>query len=129
MSGNAGEVSHGAEATPGVVYQDRPCKHCGGPVVAPKRRNVVKDFCSDRHRAAFRDASIARAIAQAEAVVVEAGHAMLDLRNELDRQVARLTGALGLLERCRPKARAAAQPSTESEPNERKGIDGATVDR
>lgn len=108
MSGVADERSTGAEATPGVVYQERPCKHCGGPVVAPKRRGVVKDFCCDRHRAAFRDASIAKAIEQAEAVVVEAGNAMLDLRNELDRQVARLTGAMGLLERCRPRAARAA---------------------
>ncbi|MGE0430533.1 MAG: hypothetical protein AB7P11_21225 [Hydrogenophaga sp.] len=107
-----------------MVYQDRPCKHCGGPVVAPKRRGVVKDFCSDRHRAAFRDATIARQIEAAEAVVVEAGHVLVDMRNELDRQVARMTGALAMLERCRPKRmRQAAQPGTESEANERKGID------
>ncbi len=93
-------------------------------MVAPKRRGVVKDFCSDRHRAAFRDATIARQIEAAEAVVVEAGHVLVDMRNELDRQVARMTGALAMLERCRPKRmRQAAQPGTESEANERKGID------
>lgn len=129
MSGHADEHDHAGEATPGAVYQERPCKHCGGPVVAPKRRGVVKDFCSDRHRAAFRDATIARQIEAAEAVVVEAGQVLLDMRNELDRQVARMTGALAMLERSRPRRmRHPAQPSTESEGSERKGIDGGAVD-
>lgn len=103
MSGDKAEGATPAEATPGVVYQERPCKHCGGPVVAPRRKGLVKDFCSDRHRAAHRDATIAAQIRAAETAIKDAGLAIVDIRDELERQVAILTGALAMLERCQPK--------------------------
>lgn len=97
-------------------------------MVAPKRRNVQKDFCSDKHRAAYRDATIAAQIKAAEDAIAEAGHAIVDMRDEMDRQLAKLTGALAMLERCRPKRlRDAAQSGTENDARERKGIDSGNA--
>ena len=83
--------------------------------MAPKRRNVVKDFCSDRHRAAHRDALIAAQIKSAEDAITEAAQVIVDMRDELERQLAKLAGAQAMLERCRPRRlRGAAQMSIES---------------
>lgn len=82
---------------PGPVF--RPCRHCQVPVEQPKRKNQVKDFCSDRHRAAFRDAQVQAGIREAQAVVVETQAAIQGTRDELERLEARLTAANQLLER------------------------------
>ena len=75
-----------AEATPDD-YQPDPCKFCGGPVKRPKRRGLIKLFCRDRCRAAFRDHAITDAVDNAEAVMVE-------VQDEQERLHARLEGAL-----------------------------------
>lgn len=95
--------------------------------MAPRRKGLVKDFCSDRHRAAHRDATIAAQIRAAETAIKDAGLAIVDIRDELERQVAILTGALAMLERCQPKRLRIAQAGTESESNGRKGIDADEV--
>lgn len=73
---------------------------------------MQKDFCSDRHRAAFRDAQVQHAIRTAQEAMAEAGA-------EFERLAAKLTGAADLLERyrkheSRPRpARKPAEPSRE----------------
>jgi hypothetical protein len=89
------DVTPAAEATaapPAPVPTFKPCRHCQVPVEQPKRRGQVKDFCSDRHRAAFRDAQIQGAMKQAQAAIEETS-------GELARLSARLDGAMQLLER------------------------------
>lgn len=81
----AGEST--ATATP-----TRPCRFCQIPVPQPKRRGQVKDFCSDRHRAAFRDAQVQAGIREAQAAIQET-------RDEISRLDARLSAATQLLER------------------------------
>jgi hypothetical protein len=65
--GQAGTTAPAADSTPGT----RPCRHCGIDVPQPKRRGQVKDFCSDRHRAAYRDNLVQEAHRNAEAVLAE----------------------------------------------------------
>jgi serine phosphatase RsbU (regulator of sigma subunit) len=91
-----------AEAAAGA-QQQKPCRHCGGPVEPPRRRNVTKDFCCDRHRAAFRDAQVAAAVMEAQRVVVDARAAIEATRQELERLEARLTGAEHLLQQAVPR--------------------------
>lgn len=87
----------------------RPCRHCQVPVRQPKRRGQVKDFCTDRHRAAFRDSQIQAGIRAAKAAVQET-------RDELERLLARLDAADQLLDRglrhgTRPRKLATVDPS------------------
>jgi hypothetical protein len=122
VSGSADERPATAEAT-ATVYQEKPCRHCGGPVVAPKRRGIVKDFCSDKHRAAFRDHQVAAAVQEAQRAIEDTKDAIEDTRSELARLEARLTGARQLLEQAVPRRlRAAAQPDGESTEGDRKGL-------
>jgi hypothetical protein len=67
----------------------RPCRLCQVPV-PQTRKGTVKDFCCDRHRAAFRTQRVQRAIADAQAALDEAA-------GELARLAARLDGAQRLL--------------------------------
>lgn len=73
---------------PGV----RPCRFCQAPVQQPRRRGQVKDFCTDRHRAAFRDQA-------AQAAVQNARDAIRETIDEVNRLVARLEGSDQLLAR------------------------------
>jgi hypothetical protein len=79
------------EATPitGV-----PCKQCGGPVPAPKRRGVVKEFCRDRCRAAHRDAMVQLAIRMA-----------LDAIDQIDAWKVQLDAARAMLDRFKATGR------------------------
>ncbi len=77
----------------------RNCRHCGQPVQQPTRRGQVKEFCSDRHRAAFRDAQIQAGIREAQAAIRDTRQALSDTRDELERLDARLVAADQLLER------------------------------
>lgn len=61
-----------------------------GLVVPPARRGGVRKFCSDRHRAAYRDLMIQLAVREAMAIVQEA-------QDEMDRLSARMEGALAQL--------------------------------
>lgn len=70
----------------------RPCRFCQQPVPQPKRRGQVKDFCTDAHRAAFRDAQVQHAMREAQAAIEETS-------GELARLSARLGGAMQLLQR------------------------------
>lgn len=103
------------DATTGEATAPRPtfraCRFCQTPVSQPKRRDMVKDFCSDRHRAAFRDAQVQHAIQTAQDAMAEAGA-------EFERLAARLTGAADLLERYRKhgsRPRPAKQPAEPSQ--------------
>lgn len=84
---------------PGVF---RPCRFCQIPVLQPKRKDTVKDFCSDRHRAAFRDAQVQHALKEAQAAVEETS-------SELARLSARLDGAMQLLARYQRQPRKPAE--------------------
>jgi uncharacterized coiled-coil protein SlyX len=95
-----------AEAT----AQHPPCRNCGGPVVPPKRRGLVKAFCKDRCRAAYRDKRIAAAIAEVALAVAETRQAIDQVTGELDRLVARLDGAAQLLDQTRPKKKTQGEP-------------------
>lgn len=68
-----------------------PCEHCHGPVIPPKRKGLVKRFCSDRCRANHRDQRIQRAVDLLDEVADE-------VQGELDRLQARLRGARTLLQ-------------------------------
>lgn len=67
-----------------------PCEHCQGPVIPPKRKGLVKRFCSDRCRANHRDQRIQRAVETLDEVADE-------VQGELERLNARLHGARTLL--------------------------------
>jgi hypothetical protein len=73
--GTVGALTQGATATTAPAGDStpatRPCKHCGIDVPQPKRRGQVKDFCTDRHRAAYRDNLVQEAHLNAEAVLGE----------------------------------------------------------
>lgn len=73
---------------PGV----RPCRFCQTLVTQPTRRGQVKDFCTDRHRAAFRDG-------QVQAGIQNARDAIRETIDELGRLTARLEGSDQLLAR------------------------------
>lgn len=75
-----------------TVATTKPCRFCQALVEQPKRRGQVKDFCSDRHRAAFRDSQIQAGIREAKA-------ALQETRDELERLQARLDAADQLLDR------------------------------
>lgn len=83
-------------ATMGSLDQDgpgvKPCRFCQAPVQQPTRKGQVKDFCTDRHRAAFRDS-------QAQAAVQNARNAIQETLDELARLSARLKGSDQLLAR------------------------------
>lgn len=51
-----------APADPGGPITGVPCKNCQGPVPAPRRRGVVKEFCGPRCRSAWRTAQLQLAI-------------------------------------------------------------------
>ncbi len=63
-----------------------------GIVVPPARRGGVRKFCSDRHRAAYRDLMIQLAVRETQAIVQEA-------RDEMERLGARLAGAMAQLQK------------------------------
>ncbi len=67
-----------------------PCEHCHGPVTAPKRKRLVKRFCSDRCRANHRDQKIDRAVQHLHDVADET-------QAEMDRLQAKLNAALAML--------------------------------
>lgn len=73
----------------------KPCRHCGEPVEQPAG-GKTKDFCSDKHRAAFRDAAQQQAIEE----VVEG---LAQLEAELERFAASCRGLAMRLERFRKK--------------------------
>lgn len=87
-----------------------PCKYCGGPVTPPKRRGLVKDFCRDRCRAAYRDQRLAQAAQQAQQAVqecratIQAGMVTVEgVLADIAQTEARLAGAAQLLERLTAK--------------------------
>lgn len=87
------ERAQEAESTaPTVVPTFRSCRHCQAPVQQPTRRGQIKDFCNDRHRAAFRDNLVQGAIQEAKTVLAEASA-------ELAQWSARMDGAMALLDR------------------------------
>lgn len=106
------ETAPGADSTAAVGHPGtfRPCRFCGVAVAQPKRRDIVKDFCSDRHRAAFRDQQVQHAIRTALAAIQEAA-------GEFERLVSRLDGAAGLLERYQRKPRKDRPPKAPAEPS------------
>lgn len=111
-----------AEATATPVYQAAPCKFCGGPVVAPKRKNLVKEFCCDKHRAAWRDDQLAKSVQNVLASVEEFGA-------EMERMSAVTRRWTMQLNRLLPKRiRQAAQTGTQSGPKDKKGLDSNSGD-
>lgn len=90
-NGQPGEdtAAHGPE--------NKACRNgCGNTVPPPKRRGLIKEFCSDRCRAAFREKQIQAALREAVEAVDEAA-------GELARLSARLDGAKLLLARYQAK--------------------------
>lgn len=75
-----------------------PCRFCGVPVEQPKRRDITKEYCSDRHRAAFRDAQVQAAVRNALQACQDAADAMAEHQ-------ARLEGAMQQLARFARKSR------------------------
>ncbi len=80
----------------------------------------MKDFCSDRHRAAFRDSQVQAGIREAQTAIQEARDEIAQTIGNLEQLDARLAGATQLLERGlrhgrrKPKAeRPPVQPSAE----------------
>ncbi len=100
------EVPAAADAT--AIRPPLPCRFCHIAVDQPKRRDMVKEYCSDRHRAAFRAAQVQLAIQTARETVQAAV-------NALGEHQARLEGALALLARYEPKKRPdrAAKPAAD----------------
>jgi len=90
-------VSTASDGQPDDVFRN--CRHCGVPVLQPKRRGQVKDFCSDRHRAAFRDAQVQAGIREAQAAIQETRDEIAATRDNLERLDARMLAATQLLER------------------------------
>lgn len=85
-------------ATPAAEYspQTRPCRFCEKPVTQPKIKGRIKDFCSDSHRAAYREREHQAAITTCLEVIDE-------VRNENERLMATLNGAATVLERFKKK--------------------------
>jgi hypothetical protein len=52
MSGRPDSATSG-RTSDGALPAPRPCRFCGALVAQPRRRGQVKEFCSDKHRAAF----------------------------------------------------------------------------
>lgn len=108
-------VAPAAEDTARAVVPDPPevtpapklCRYCQQPLTPPKRKGIVKEFCSDRHRAAFRDE-------QQQAALREAESAVTDAMADLERHAARLSGALSLLDRLKTTPRKAGKKVLDS---------------
>lgn len=84
-------------------YQPEPCHFCGGPVVAPRKKGLVKKFCRDKCRAAFRDRAIVQAVEAARAAITDCQDCLGEVAGEVERQQARLKGAWQLLDQAIPK--------------------------
>lgn len=89
------EAKPGAEDT---AQRHPPCRYCGGPVTPARRPHIVKDFCCDRHRAAFRDARVRQTIQD----VIDLAE---DLAADLTRKAALLRAAVATLASVKTKPR------------------------
>lgn len=91
-TGNADAVQGQPEAVSTATSEaPQSCLHCGTPI-APARRGGTKLFCTDRHRAAYRDQAVRHAIQAArDAIVQHVG--------ELARSQAAMEGALAQLDK------------------------------
>lgn len=79
----------------------KPCRLCEAPVEQPEGRNKgLKDFCSPRHRAAYRNQEQQKAILAVE-------EAFEDLAGMIEQGMAKLHGAQQLLDRFKRKPRKA----------------------
>lgn len=92
--GGGENVAPGPEITPGATYTGVPCKHCGGPVLAPKRRGVVKDFCRNQCRANFRVEEQRKAVERIQAQLEQTKTDLAAASGEVDRIMAVVEGAL-----------------------------------
>jgi hypothetical protein len=72
----------------------RPCRFCDAPV--PQLTGRVKEFCTQAHRAAYREREHQKAM---ERVIEVAG----ELRDTVEQKVAELMGAVAALDRFRKK--------------------------
>ncbi len=84
-----GNAESSATQQPSVF---RTCRFCDAPVLQPKRVGAVKDFCSDRHRAAYREQERQKALAMAI-------QAMTSMGDAIEQGVAALNGAAQVLAR------------------------------
>lgn len=97
---NANNRVHGVDPGAGddhtVVL--RPCRFCDAPVEQPtgRHRKLVKDFCSPKHRAAFREREHQKALALAVEAIDNAEGAV-------GQAMAQLQGARAALERFQKK--------------------------
>lgn len=87
------------QAGESMAGEYRPCRHCQVAVLQPTRRGQVKDFCSDRHRAAYRDGQVQAGIRKAQEAIVETREEIATTIATLEQLDAKLVGAGHLLDR------------------------------
>ena len=63
----------------------RPCPNCGGRVYAPARAHILKRFCSDTCRAAYREQRIGKALAAMDTGLIDLAEGMDQTILELQR--------------------------------------------